>query len=253
MSNHPRSAVVHPLPHIRRQPSDMPAVADVDALGHPPATKALRELHDMLAEARQSIRDVERGRFKGATWLEAEQADREAILRGEQPTALADLIAGEPQRFGRCLALVSTLEGRLDDRRQRASGMFAKAAHAARQRVTELADDAAHLATDGWGQRGTPRGLVQLEDAERLVGEAEHLVRVAQWLDGTDDVLAAVGTAHVPLDPAARGIFNASAHDKRGTVPRRWTDSMGERPDSWTPAAGPGMGMTLANPRRRSA
>jgi hypothetical protein len=234
MSDTLRSKLPHPLPYIREQANDMPTVEELTALDRN-AGKVIAQMHGLLTETRAAIETCIESRYKGALWLEAEKSDRAAVTTGEKPAALATLIAGEPQRYALALALAGALEQRLDATRHSGKAAFAKAAQSARAKQTELLDDAATLTEQGWPKRDTARGLVALEDAARLVAEAQRLEALIRWLDGSDRRIDRNVAHFVPLDEVARGRLSAFEYDRRGSSPMTWPSSNGTRPADWQP------------------
>lgn len=238
-----RENTPHPIGHVRQIASDMPTAAEVEALDRS-AGKVIASMHALLVEVREARTAVLESRYKGSAWNEAEAADLRAVMNGEQPTALSTLIAGEPQRYALALALTTALEARLDGTRH--SGSLEKAATAARAQMTALLTEAAQLIEQAWPKRDTARGLVALEDAEKLVQQAQRLMAVVRWLDGTDRRMDSNAVHYVPLHPAALGRLTAHTFDQRQSVPMVWdAATMGIRPDDWIPAAAARVGMTV--------
>lgn len=224
-----------PLPYIRPQHNDMPDPAEIEPLDRS-AAKVITSMHALITETAEARSAVVESRYKGSAWMAAEKADRAAVTNGEKPTAIAALIAGEPERYGLALALIGLLESRLDATRHDGAAAFAKAVTKARQQQTAWLDDAAALVEQGWPKRATARGLVHLEDAQRLIEQAQRLEALIRWLDGTDRRIDQNREHFVALDPVTRGRLTAYLIDQRPGVPLIWNKSMGTRPNDWKPA-----------------
>jgi hypothetical protein len=232
-----RENTPHPIGHVRVLSSDLPTVAEVTALT-PAAGKVIGAMHGLIAETRTAIGAVIESRYKGSIWEAAAAADRKAVVTGEKPEKLSTLIAGEPERYALAVALAGALEQRLDATRHAGRAAFEKASEAARRQQTAHLDDAAALVEQGWPQRASARGLVALEDAEKLVEQAQRLEHLIRWLTGEDKRIDSNRDYFLPgLDPVARGRLTAFGHDRNGNVPMTWSEAaMGVRPLDWKPA-----------------
>lgn len=158
------------------------------------------------AEILDSLRVLASHRPGGDDWRAAREQDRAVFLpregkgpRRAQPTALAKVIADEPSRYARALALCSSASERLDDLRAHVS--TDSLLSAVDKRTAELRDDLDRTAPRAWAASRDPArrseawGLV--EAFRRAAAEAGRLHALKRWALGTDHAFDAEAKASV--------------------------------------------------------
>jgi hypothetical protein len=138
--------------------------------------------------ARDALDDLVDHRPGGDGWEAARAADKDQLVRGEPPGAVAELLAADHGRYGKALAECSALPSRLDE--QRAKAATNPVVDACNARIDALATDfARHVLLAQGAARDTSRrseAWGEVEQADRLAGDLRQWQAVRRWLVGED-------------------------------------------------------------------
>jgi len=194
-----------PVPRVpQRAEAPWPSVDLLESVA-PDAAEVVAQARAVREELAGAVAELEGGRPGGAAWRAAREADRAVVLstdkRRTRTGNLASLMAGEHERYARCLALASAVSERLDDlRAQLATDTLIKAVD---KRRAVLADELAHAAEDAYTAAAEDKrsaGWTALERFDGLAVESRQLTGLRAWLVGESDAFTVPRAAAVPTD-----------------------------------------------------
>jgi hypothetical protein len=172
-----------------------------------------RRAEKIRAAARAALADLVDHRPGGEGWEQARAADRDRLVRGDPPGAVAELLAADHGRYGRALAECSAVVARLDEQRSRV-GTDALLG-AVNARIDVLRDELAVAAHKAWGASHhadrRAEAWAHVEAFRATAAEAGRLVGLRRWLVGDDR--AYDPETRPPVPPATYDAFTDACEE----------------------------------------